>query len=135
MYPYFFLIAIPLFIALFVPNDYNVESEIIIEKSNPEVFDYIKSLRNQNKFSKSANIDPKMKNSYWGTDKTVGFVSVWKVIIPKLELENKKLLELLKENELILNFAFINLLRQYLLLISLQTIISNMPKKTVKSLE
>lgn len=40
------LIAIPFFIALFVPIDYNVESSIDINQSKPVVFDYIKSLNN-----------------------------------------------------------------------------------------
>lgn len=86
------LIAIPLFIALFVPNDYDVESEIIIEKSNPIVFDYIKSLRNQNKFSKWANIDPKMKNSYRGTDRTVGFVSAWESNHPEVGVGEQEII-------------------------------------------
>lgn len=71
------LIAIPLIIALFVEKDYAVEREIVINKPNSEVFDYIKLLKNQNNFSKWATMDPNMKKTYRGTDGTIGFVSAW----------------------------------------------------------
>ena len=57
------LIAIPFFIAMFVPNDYNVESSVDINQFKPVVFDYIKSLNNQNKYIKLSKIDPKMKST------------------------------------------------------------------------
>ena len=37
-------------IALFVDNNYNVENEILIQQPKAIVFDYVKSLRNQDKF-------------------------------------------------------------------------------------
>ena len=61
------LITIPLVIALFVDNDYNVENEILIQQPKAVVFDYVKSLRNQDKFSKWANIDP------WGFDGSMDY--------------------------------------------------------------
>lgn len=75
IYSLLVLIAIPLVLALFTDKEYNVEDEIVIEQPKAVVFEYIKSLRNQNKFSKWANIDPKMIQTYSGTDKTVGFIS------------------------------------------------------------
>lgn len=71
------IIAIPLIVALFIPKEYAVEREIIINKPKAEVFDYIKYLKNQDNFSKWATMDPAMKKSYRGTDGTVGFVSAW----------------------------------------------------------
>jgi len=71
------LIAIPLIIALFVKKDYQVERAIIINKPKAEVFNYVKYLKNQNEYSKWANIDPAMKKEYKGTDATVGFISAW----------------------------------------------------------
>ncbi|NOQ28179.1 MAG: polyketide cyclase [Bacteroidales bacterium] len=71
------LVAIPLIIALFVKKDYAVEREININKSNSEVFEYVKHLKNQDNFSKWAMMDPNMKKTYKGTDGTVGFVSAW----------------------------------------------------------
>lgn len=71
------LIAIPLIIALFVKKDYSVEREITINKSNSEVFEYVKYLKNQDNFSKWAMLDPNMKKTYSGIDGIVGFVSAW----------------------------------------------------------
>jgi hypothetical protein len=71
------LIAIPLIAALFLRKDYAVEREVTINKPKQEVFEYVKYLKNQNKFSKWANLDPNMKQEFRGTDGTVGFVSAW----------------------------------------------------------
>tara|TARA_R100000935_G_C2797148_1_gene148707 strand:- start:315 stop:848 length:534 start_codon:yes stop_codon:yes gene_type:complete len=71
------LIAIPLVVALFLPKDYSVEREIIINKPKQEVFEYVKYLKNQDNYSKWASMDPNMKKTYKGTDGTVGFVSAW----------------------------------------------------------
>lgn len=71
------IIAIPLLLALFIKKDYAVEREIVINKPKPEVFDYVKYLKNQNNYSKWATMDPDMKKTYSGTDGTVGFVSGW----------------------------------------------------------
>ena len=90
------LITIPLVIALFVDNDYNVENEILIQQPKAVVFDYVKSLRNQDKFSKWANIDPNIKKSYSGIDRTAGFVSAWESDHPEVgkgEQENIKITE------------------------------------------
>ena len=71
------LIAIPLIVALFVPKDYAVEREVVINKSKEQVFAYIKYLKNQDHYSVWATMDPNMKKSYKGTDGTPGFVSAW----------------------------------------------------------
>jgi hypothetical protein len=71
------IIAIPLLIAVFVKRDYSVEREITVNRPRNEVFDYIKYIRNQNKFSVWATMDPNMKQEFRGTDGTVGFVSAW----------------------------------------------------------
>ena len=71
------IIAIPLIIALFVSNDYNITRSIIINKPQQEVFDYIKLLKNQEKFSKWVMTDPNMKTTFTGTDGTVGCIYAW----------------------------------------------------------
>ena len=88
------LIATPLIAALFLKKEYAVEREIAIDKSRTEVFDYIKYLKNQDNFSKWANMDPDMKKEYRGTDGMVGFVSAWdseKSDVGKGEQEIKKI--------------------------------------------
>ena len=71
------LISLPFFIALFTAQSYHVEREVIINQPKPVVFDYVKYLKNQSDFSKWANIDPKMTQTYQGVDGEVGFVSAW----------------------------------------------------------
>ncbi|WP_281558029.1 SRPBCC family protein [Thalassomonas sp. RHCl1] len=71
------IIAIPLVMAIFVKTSYDVEREVVINKPKDQVFNYIRFLKNQNEFSKWANIDPNMTKSYRGIDGEVGFVSAW----------------------------------------------------------
>jgi Polyketide cyclase / dehydrase and lipid transport len=71
------IIAIILAIALVVKKDYKVERDVIINRNKTEVFNYIKSLKNQDNFSKWGSLDPAMKKEYRGMDGTVGFVSSW----------------------------------------------------------
>ncbi len=72
-----FIIAVPLIIAAFTSKDYAVEREITVNQSKDKVFNYIKSLKNQEKFSKWASMDPHMDRTYSGTDGTVGFIAGW----------------------------------------------------------
>ena len=71
------IIAIPLIIALFVRKEYAVEREITINKPKLQVFDYVRHLKNQDRYSKWVMTDPKMKKEFRGTDGTVGFVYAW----------------------------------------------------------
>jgi hypothetical protein len=71
------IILVVLIIAAFVKKNYAVEREIIIEKPRYYVFNFVKLLKNQNLYSKWANMDPDMKKEFHGTDGTVGFVSAW----------------------------------------------------------
>lgn len=71
------IIAIPLIAAIFIPKDYSVSREVVINKPKQEVFDYVKFLKNQNDFSKWAKLDPHMKKTFTGNDATVGFISAW----------------------------------------------------------
>ncbi|WJS96729.1 SRPBCC family protein [Flavobacterium johnsoniae] len=71
------IISIILIAAYFMPKEYAVEREITINKPVDSVFNYVKSLKNQNEFSVWANMDPKMKVNYKGTDGAVGSISSW----------------------------------------------------------
>ena len=71
------IIVLLLILALFTRKEYAVEREVKIDRSLPNVFDYIRYLKNQDNFSKWAAMDPAMHKSYRGTDGTVGFVSAW----------------------------------------------------------
>jgi uncharacterized membrane protein len=71
------LIAALLITGLFTKKDYTVEREIVINKSKGEVFNYVKYLRNQDTYSKWAQMDPNAKSEWKGTDGTVGFTASW----------------------------------------------------------
>lgn len=71
------IIAALLIAGLFVPKGMKATREIVINKPNAEVFNYIKHLKNQDSYSKWGSLDPNMKKEYKGTDATVGFVSAW----------------------------------------------------------
>ena len=71
------LIAALLVAGLFIPKGMKATREIVINKPNEEVFNYIKYLKNQQNYSKWATMDPHIKNEFRGTDGTIGFVNSW----------------------------------------------------------
>src|SRR5580693_6026620 len=71
------IIAIPLIVALFVSNDFSIEREVTINKPRQVVFDYIKSLKNQEQYNHWLLIDPGAKKDFRGIDGTVGAVLAW----------------------------------------------------------
>lgn len=70
-------VILALIAAFFVRKEYAVERQVTINRPEPVVFDFIKYLKNQDKFSVWNNLDPKMKQTYSGIDGTVGFISAW----------------------------------------------------------
>jgi hypothetical protein len=71
------LVALMLIVAAFVKKEYSLEREITVNKPKPEVFDYVRYLKNQDNYSVWSQIDPDMKKEFSGADGTVGFVSAW----------------------------------------------------------
>ncbi len=72
------IIAFLLIIALFLKKEHYVKRQIIINAPLQEVFDFLKILKNQDKFNKWAKSDPNRKWEYKGIDGTVGFIISWK---------------------------------------------------------
>lgn len=60
-----------------VPTAFEHKAEIVINKPKAEVFEYLKSLKKQNDWSVWAKMDPEMKQTFTGTDSSVGFISAW----------------------------------------------------------
>ncbi|MBP6385378.1 MAG: SRPBCC family protein [Pseudarcicella sp.] len=71
------IVVIALITALFVKKDYTVVRVVTINKPKTEVFNYLKYLKNQEQYSPWSKMDPNMKQSYKGTDATIGFTSIW----------------------------------------------------------
>jgi effector-binding domain-containing protein len=90
------IIAIPLGAALFINGEYDVEREITINQPKAMVFDYVRYLKNQDKFSVWAKMDPNMKKGFEGIDGTVGCFSTWDSEIDSVgkgEQEIKKIIK------------------------------------------
>ncbi len=90
------IIALPLITAIFTKKEYTVLRETAINRSKADVFSYIKLLKNQENYSKWAQMDTKMKKTYQGTDGTVGFISGWESAnkdVGKGEQEIKKIID------------------------------------------
>jgi hypothetical protein len=71
------IIALLLFIALFMKKKHYVNREIIINAPPQKVFDFLKLLKNQEQFNKWARTDRNRKEETRGTDGTVGFIYSW----------------------------------------------------------
>lgn len=71
------LIGFLLFLALVIKKEYSIERDIIINKSKQEVFDYLKIMRNQEKYNVWVLKDPNVKLVYTGIDGTEGFICTW----------------------------------------------------------
>lgn len=66
-----------LVVALFVPNNYIVSVTTTINKPKQVVFDYVKQIKNQERYSVWMLQDPNVKMEYQGTDGSVGFKAIW----------------------------------------------------------
>lgn len=71
------IIAVVLIAALFMKKDHYVRREILINAPRQKVFDFLRLLRNQEKFNKWAMADPDRDREFKGTDGTVGFIIAW----------------------------------------------------------
>lgn len=71
------LVVLALVAAIFIPKTYTVSVSETINKPQKEVYDYIKLIRNQEKYSIWVMQDPNSILTYTGTDGTVGFKAGW----------------------------------------------------------
>ena len=71
------LICLLLIVAMIVPKDFTISVSTTINKPQAVVFDYVKLIKNQEKYSVWIMKDPNLKIEYSGTDGTVGAKSSW----------------------------------------------------------
>lgn len=71
------LIAVLLLIAAFSKNTYTVIRSISVNRSQSDVMDYVRRIRNQDYYNKWVMADPLMDKQYRGSDGEVGFVYAW----------------------------------------------------------
>jgi hypothetical protein len=72
------IVALALITGLFLPKDYAVSRTVTIARSNADVFEYARMIRNQEDYSVWWKMDPNQVNTYTGEDGTVGFAAAWK---------------------------------------------------------
>ncbi len=78
LYAILALIGLTLLIAAFLPKQFKAGSEIIVNKPQQEVFDYIKLVKNQSNYDNWSRQDPHIQKEYMGVDGTPGFTYTWK---------------------------------------------------------
>ena len=71
------IIALLLIVALLTKKEFTLEKKVVINRSKQDVFNYLKLIRNQEKYSVWVMKDPNVKIVYTGIDGTVGFTSSW----------------------------------------------------------
>jgi uncharacterized protein YndB with AHSA1/START domain len=71
------IVLLFLLLALLAKKDFSIQKEIVINRPKQDVFDYLKLIRNQEKYSVWVMKDPNIKIVYSGTDGTPGFTSSW----------------------------------------------------------
>ena len=71
------LIILLVVLHLLAPKNYNIHRSITIQQPLPKVFEYLKSLKNQDEWSPWAEKDPAMQKTFTGTDGEVGCISAW----------------------------------------------------------
>lgn len=71
------IVALILIVAALMPKSFDVSADIIIDRPVTEVFDFVKHLKNQEKYSVWVMADPNVKLEYKGVDGTLGFISSW----------------------------------------------------------
>lgn len=71
------LLAFLFFLALITKGDYEIQRRVVINRPVNEVYNYIKLVRNQEKYSHWVMQDPTNRISYTGIDGEIGFLSAW----------------------------------------------------------
>jgi hypothetical protein len=70
-------VALFLLVAAIMPSTYTVSVSTIIDKPQKEVYDFVKSLKNQEYYSVWVMKDSNVVMTYSGTDGTAGFIAHW----------------------------------------------------------
>lgn len=71
------IILLVALLAFTVTTVFENKAEIVIDKPKAEVFEFLKSLKNQRKWKVWDQLDPNMKQEFTGIDSTVGFIEAW----------------------------------------------------------
>jgi hypothetical protein len=90
------IVAFVLLYALIAKKEYSIISEIIIDKNNDIVFNYVKHLKNQIYYNKWVMADPNIKMTYTGTDGNVGFMSAWESTLRDVGIGEQEIIKIIE---------------------------------------
>ena len=71
------IVALIIVLALLAPKTYHVSRRIVIHKPLPEVYNFLKYIKNQDHWSPWKKKDPNMKQETAGVDGEIGFITKW----------------------------------------------------------
>lgn len=71
------IVVLIFILAMIAPKSYDVNRKITVGKPVPEVFEYLKYLKNQDNWSPWGKKDPNMKKEFVGSDGEIGATSKW----------------------------------------------------------
>lgn len=71
------IIALLFVAALIMKKDYSIKRSVEIHSSTAKAYEFIRHLKNQDKFNKWAKADPNRHWEYKGEDGNVGFIISW----------------------------------------------------------
>ncbi|EMY78680.1 hypothetical protein LEP1GSC060_0569 [Leptospira weilii serovar Ranarum str. ICFT] len=71
-------------LAIFVPKEFRLEREVVINQPRKIVFAELKFLKNHEQWNAWSKKDPQMKKEFKGTDGNVGFISSWESENPEV---------------------------------------------------
>ncbi len=100
------VIALPFILALFLKKSYHVERSIKINKSQAEIFAFLKYVKNQKKFTVWSQYDPNQKELFTGPDGQVGFVHRWESEHEKVGVGEIEIAKLTPNSRIDYNFRF-----------------------------
>ncbi|WP_340063914.1 SRPBCC family protein [Ascidiimonas aurantiaca] len=72
------LVLVFVILLIIAPKTYDVSRTVEVSRPLPEVFNYLKLLKNQDEWSPWSKKDPNMQKEFTGTDGTVGAIYSWK---------------------------------------------------------
>ena len=72
------IVILFLVIAYFTPRDFSLSKSVTIDAPREKVYEYIRFLKSQEKYSVWVMADPNVEMTYTGTDGAIGGTSAWK---------------------------------------------------------
>ena len=100
------IIALVLLIALFVEKEYDINRSIIVNKSQSEVFSFVKPLENSGKFAVWQKKDPNIKQTYSGESGKVGSTYTWSSKIEDIGSGEQEIKSIIENEKIVCELRF-----------------------------